>query len=152
VHPGQIDARMTAADMQRLLNSALEQIPGAVGINNHTGSKFTADSKALGRFMEGLQSSHLFFIDSRTTQDSVAYEVARQFRIPAAVRNLFLDDEKDPEAIRGRFRELIADAKTQGSAIGICHFRITTAQVLREVLPTLGAEGVTLVHASELVR
>jgi polysaccharide deacetylase 2 family uncharacterized protein YibQ len=152
VHPGQIDARMDADQIRRLTQAALAQVPGAVGINNHTGSKFTADSHALGRFMEGLRGLGLYFVDSRTTPDSVAYEVAREYRIPAAARTLFLDNDPGPDAIRARFRELIADAKTQGSAIGICHFRPGTAEVLREVLSLLPGEGITLVHVSELVR
>ncbi len=152
VHPGQIDGTMDAAEMRRLMELALAQVPGAVGVNNHEGSKFTSNAKALGRFMEGIQNSGLYFIDSRTTKESVAFEVARQFGIPTAARTVFLDHENEPAAIRAQFQQLMDEARTQGTAIGIGHFRPNTAEALRELLPRLSAEGIELVHASELVR
>jgi len=152
VHPGQLDGGMDAAEIRRLTESALAQVPGAVGINNHEGSKFTTNAKALGRFMDGIRDSGLFFINSRTTTESVAFEVARQFGIPTAACSLFLDSDSDPGAIRAQFGQLIGEAKAHGSAIGICHFRKNTAEILRETLPKLPGEGVELVHVSELVR
>ncbi len=152
VHPGQLDGGMDSAELRRLTESALAQVPGAVGINNHGGSKFTANAKALGRFMEGIKDSHLFFVDSRTTRESVAFEVARQFGIPTVARTLFLDHDNDPAAIRAQFQQLMDEARKQGSAIGICHFRPNTAEFLRENLPRLAAEGIELVHVSKLVR
>jgi len=152
VHPGQLDGGMDAAEIRRLTESSLSQVPGAVGINNHQGSKFTTNAKALGHFMEGIEDAGLFFIDSRTSPESVAFEVARQFGIPTAACSLFLDNDSDPAAIRAQIDQLISQAKAQGNAIGICHFRQSTAEVLREILPKLSGEGVQLVHASELVR
>lgn len=151
-HPGQITIAMDSAEIQSLTHAALAQVPGAVGINNHTGSKFTADAEAMRRFMQGIEGSGLYFIDSRTTPNTVATDVAREFRIPAAARTLFLDHDNGEADIRARFAELLQEARVQGSAIGICHFRPTTAAVLRELLPRLEAEGIRLVHASELVR
>lgn len=151
-HPGQINTGMDAAEIHSLTKAALAQVPGAVGINNHTGSKFTADADAMRLFMAGIQDSGLYFIDSRTTPNTVASEVAREFRIPAAARTIFLDHDNADENIRARFQELIQEARAQGSAIGICHFRPNTAVVLRDLLPQLQAEGIQLVHASELVR
>jgi polysaccharide deacetylase 2 family uncharacterized protein YibQ len=65
---------------------------------------------------------------------------------------LFLDNDEDPAKIRAQIEQLIGMAKSQGQAIGICHFRDTTAKTLREMLPTIAASGVQLVHASELVK
>ena len=65
---------------------------------------------------------------------------------------MFLDNQKDHDYIRGQFQHLLDVAKEQGRAIAICHFRPDTAEVLGEVLPQLEGEGVTLVHASELVQ
>lgn len=151
-HPGQISTGMDAAEIHALTQAALAQVPGAVGINNHTGSKFTADAEAMRRFMQGIAGSGLYFIDSRTTPNTVAGEVAREFRVPAAVRTLFLDHDNEEAQIRARFDELIQEARAQGSAIGICHFRPNTATVLRDMLPQLTSAGIQLVHASELVR
>lgn len=151
-HTGQLDTVMTLADIRRLTHQALAQVPGAVGINNHTGSKFTANAEALDRFMRVVDDTGLFFVDSRTTPKSRAYDLALQFGIPAAERTLFLDHDNAPDAIRARFRELMHRAQAQGSAIGICHFRPNTALILREMLPQLDAKGIDLVPVSELVR
>ncbi len=152
VHEGQIETDMTEAEIRRLMIDALSQVPGAVGVNNHTGSKFTAHGDVLSYFMDGVREEGLYFIDSRTTTDSLAYEVAREFGVPSAYRDIFLDHENDIEKIRARFNELMAAARRDGSALGICHFRPNTAAVLREKLPELRLAGIELVHASELVR
>ncbi len=151
-HDGQLEINMTETDIHRLMTDALSQVPGAVGTNNHMGSKFTAHADALSYFMDGVREQGLYFIDSRTTTDSRAYEVAKEFSIPSAYRDIFLDHDNDIEKIRVRFRELMEVAQRDGSAIGICHFRPNTAFVLREKLPELRLAGIELVHASELVR
>lgn len=152
LHDGQLNLGMGEDEIRRLTRDALSQVPGAVGVNNHTGSKFTSVARGLALFMEEVLEQDLYFVDSVTVADSRAYEIARAFGVPSASRDLFLDNESDPEAIRGRFRELVELAKSRGSAIGICHFRANSAAVLAEVLPGLAAEGVQLVHASELTR
>lgn len=151
-HEGQIETDMNESDIQRLLTDALSQVPGAVGVNNHMGSKFTAHADVLSFFMEDTLAEGLFFIDSRTTPDSVAYDVATEHGVPSASRDLFLDHDNDRDEIRGRFRQLMATARRDGSAIGICHFRPNTALVLREMLPELRLGGIELVHVSELVK
>lgn len=151
-HEGQIETHMSEPDIRRLMSEALAQVPAAVGVNNHMGSKFTAHADALSLFMAGLREEGLFFVDSRTTADSRAYQVAKVHGIHSAYRDLFLDHENDLESIRERFRELMDTAKRDGSAIGICHFRPNTASVLREMLPELRLAGIELVHVSELVR
>ena len=150
-YEGQLDIDMSDADITRLTVDALAQVPGAIGVNNHTGSRFTRHPTALALFMDAIADEDLYFIDSLTTPDSRAHDMARAFGIPAAHRDLFLDHDDDPAMIRQRFRELIDRARAQGSAIGICHFRRNTARILREMLPELVEQGVELVHASELV-
>ena len=152
LHEGQIETHMNESDIQRLMLEALAQVPRAVGVNNHMGSKFTADADALSLFMVGVREEGLFFVDSRTTTDSHAYQVAKAYGIPSAYRDLFLDHDNDLESIHKRFRELMDTAIRDGSAIGICHFRPNTASVLRAMLPELRLAGIELVHASELVR
>ena len=152
LHEGQIETHMNESDIQRLMLEALAQVPRAVGVNNHMGSKFTADADALSLFMVCVREEGLFFVDSRTTKDSHAYQVAKAYGIPSAYRDLFLDHDNNLESIHKRFRELMETAKRDGSAIGICHFRPNTASVLREMLPELRLAGIELVHASELVR
>jgi len=151
-HEGQIETDMNEADIHRLVTHALSQVPGAVGVNNHQGSKFTAHADVLSFFMEDTLAEGLFFIDSRTTRDSVAYDVAVEHGVPSAYRDLFLDHDNARDEIRSRFRQLMATARRDGSAIAICHFRPNTALVLREMLPELRMGGIELVHVSELVK
>jgi uncharacterized protein len=151
-HDGEITTAMDAGRIANLTRDALRQVPGARGINNHTGSKFTRDAEALGHFLAAIQGEGLYFIDSRTTPLTRGLEVARGMRIPSAQRDLFLDHVNDMESIRARFHEVMLLAETQGQAIAICHFRPNTAAVLAEMLPELERRGIELVHASEFVR
>ncbi|MBN2310193.1 MAG: divergent polysaccharide deacetylase family protein [Candidatus Hydrogenedentes bacterium] len=149
--PGSIKIAMTKDEIRALTEKALAQVPGAVGVNNHTGSKFTADEKSMRAFLELVKERGLYFVDSRTTAETVAYTLAQELGVPSAERDVFLDNEADVGKIRTQLTELVDTAKEQGAAIGICHFRPKTAQALAEFLPTLEESGVTLVHASELV-
>jgi hypothetical protein len=148
--PGQITTRMTREQILERTNHALAQLPEAVGVNNHMGSVFTADAAAMTTFLECIKDKPLFFIDSRTTSRSKAYETAKKIGIPTACRDVFLDHRNDPNYIIAQFNHLMAVAKEQGRAIGICHFRPNTVQVLAQMLPQLERNGIKLVHASEL--
>ncbi len=150
--PGQLNTNMAKEEIERLTADAIGQVPGIVGVNNHTGSKFTEDVEGLTYFMNVVKQKGLFFVDSRTLGTSKAYAVARAMGVRAGQRNIFLDNSADPVKIRAAFQKLISRAKTHGQAIGIGHFREKTVAVLSEELPKLKAEGVTLVHVSELVQ
>lgn len=150
--PDQLTTRMNEEEMQECLDAALANVPGAAGLNNHTGSKFTADADAMERLLHGVKRRGLFFIDSRTTTDTVAETVARELGVPTASRAVFLDNESEPDAIRAQVAALVDAAESGAPAIGICHFRATTAALLPEILRFLETKGVTLVHASELVQ
>jgi len=150
--PCTVTAKMPEAKITRLLNKALDYVPNAVGVSNHMGSMFTANMVATDALIAAIQKLGLYFIDSRTTDKTRAYELAEKAGIPAASRNVFLDNEADPKAIQKEFDRLIQLALEQGSAIGICHFRPVTAAFLKEALPQLKGKGVELVHASELVQ
>lgn len=157
LNPGQINVAMNEAEIKQLTADALRQVPHAVGINNHTGSKFTTDAKAMALFINAIKDDNLFFVDSKTASDTKAYEIAKAFGIPTAKSNLFLDNPQENEEaliqeIRSRFDEIIQLALDEGEAIAICHFRPTTAKLLTELIPTLQSRGIELVHASELVQ
>jgi hypothetical protein len=150
-YPGQINTTMTREEITEGTVQALKQIPHVAGVNNHTGSKFTGDAMRMEIFLEVLKDRKLFFVDSYTQPDSLAWKVAQSLKVPSDRRDVFLDNEADPAAIRAQFEKLITLAKKRGEAIGIGHFRGATAETLKELLPLLEKEGVTLVHASELV-
>ncbi len=151
--PGTVFTRMEKEEIQKLTNAAIDQIPHVVGINNHTGSKFTSDREKMGYVLEVLQSRDLYFIDSVTINTTVAFNVAREMGVPSGRRDVFLDDSTDLASVRRQFAILLETAQEQGTAIGIGHFQCpATAKVLAEEIPKLAEAGIELVHASELMQ
>jgi len=148
---GQVAVGMSQEVMRRLVDDALSQVPGAVGLNNHMGSLFTRTEAAVTTLMAALKDTPLFFIDSRTTAQTKAFDAAQAAGIPSASRKVFLDNEQDPAYIRTQLAELVAVAKEQGRAIGIGHCKPVTADVLADALPGLAQQGVRLVHVSEVL-
>ncbi len=150
--PGQLELAMDKAAVQRLTREALAQVPGARGVNNHTGGVFVRDHEKMVWFMEIVRDAGLFFVDSRTVGSTRGYAAAVQLGVRAANRDVFLDNDSNPAKIRAQFEELAGRALAQGRAVGIGHFRPNTVAVLAEMLPGLARRGITLVHVSELVQ
>lgn len=150
-HAGMITTTMEAAAITEHTAAALAAVPGIVGVNNHTGSKFTEDEAGMRSVMALLKERGLYFIDSRTSAQSVAPAMAREAGVPVAVRDVFLDNEADTGYIAQQFAMLIDKAKERGYAIGICHFRPVTLEAMRTLVPQLKSEGIELVHASAFV-
>jgi polysaccharide deacetylase 2 family uncharacterized protein YibQ len=133
-----------------LLN--LRAVPGVTGVNNHMGSRFTRDEKGMRIVLEELRSRGLFFVDSRTTPDSVGYRLAGQMGLRRGERDLFLDRSgswrDSEEYVRKQWDELVHVALTKGHAIGIGHPKDGTINVLTELIPRLKQEGVALAPVS----
>ncbi|HEX8765873.1 MAG TPA: divergent polysaccharide deacetylase family protein, partial [Candidatus Acidoferrum sp.] len=124
----------------------------AVGVNNHQGSGATSDTALMRELMPVLRDRHLFYIDSRTTAATVAYETAQSSRVPSAFRNVpFLDDVTEVAAVRKQLELAFDGAREKGEAVAIGHPHPATLEALREVLPNAQAQGVRLAFASELV-
>lgn len=150
--PGGVTAAMSDAEIQAAVRSGLASVPGAVGVNNHMGSKGTADRRLMRAVIEVVREAGLFFIDSRTTPATVAEAVAADHGVPTAARAVFLDNEDEDAAIRAQLRRLIALARERGAAIAIGHVRRRTAAVLTSMLDEFDRAGVALVLPSTLVR
>lgn len=149
--PGALVSGMSARAAAAATRDALEQVPGATGLNNHMGSAVTADRKIMGAVVEELAERGLYFLDSRTSAESVGFEVARSAGVPAARRDLFLDQTDERAAIGEALENLAVIARSRGAAIGIAHPRPATLVALREGLPRLAAEGVEVVPVSFLL-
>ena len=106
--------------------------PKATYTNNHTGSKFTANTKAMNNLMKALKKYNFTFVDSRTTAKSVAKKTAFDHNVPFLTRNIFLDNKQDKSYIQGQLMKAINIAKKEGSAIAICHPRNITLKTLKE--------------------
>ena len=149
----QLEAGMSGEEVARALNGMLESVPTASGVNNHEGSLATTDAKLMGELMPLLKHRDLFFVDSRTTAATVAFEEAERAGVRSGFRNVpFLDDLQDVAAIRRQLELALRGAKERGAAIAIGHPHAETLRALKEVLPRAEAEGVRLVFVSELVK
>ena len=149
--PVELRVGMSAGEVHRLLDEMLAQVPHAVGVNNHEGSLATAQPQLMAEVMEDLHRRSLFFIDSRTTVATVAYNAAKQAGVPAASRKVFLDDVESRESILRQLDLAARDAASEGSAIAIGHPHPVTIAALIEGLPRLKSR-VRIVFASTLVR
>ncbi len=135
--PGALCLDMDFDSMLRILKKDLDAVPGAVGVNNHMGSKFTTSKRAMEMVLTEIKRRDLFFVDSRTTKDTVAYASARSLGIPAAERAVFLDHDPQEKAIRKEVNRLVKLSMERGSAIAIGHPTSNTWKVLYEELPRL---------------
>jgi uncharacterized protein len=143
---------MPEAEVSQLVDQFLQSVPGALGVNNHQGSKATSDPTLMAELMPVLRDHHLFYIDSRTTAATVAYDTAQSSGVASAFRNVpFLDDVPEAGAVRKQLALALRDAREKGQAIAIGHPHTGTLQTLREMLPNAQSQGVRLVFASELV-
>jgi hypothetical protein len=149
--PGALLAAMSPDDLIAQLNRNLDALPGVKGVNNHMGSRLTAESTRMYQVFSVLKERRLFFVDSRSTVATVCRPSARMFQVPFAERDIFLDHFQDAGFVRKQFKALIREAEKHGQAVAIGHPYPVTVDIFREVLPAL-KKRVTLVSASKIVR
>jgi hypothetical protein len=154
VNPGEdaLFVKYDDTEIRRRFDQLLAMIPYVSGTNNHMGSRFTEDARALAPVMASLQEKGLFFIDSLTTGRSRVSEVANQYGVPTMNRDVFLDNVAEVDAITREIRRLEGKARRNGMAIGICHPYPETLEALKRELPGLTARGVTVVPVSVLLQ
>jgi uncharacterized protein len=143
---------MNAGQVRSILASMLATVPHATGVNNHQGSRATADPALMNTLMAAIRERDLYFIDSRTTAATVAYDAAESAGVPAASRKVFLDDTPTRKAVLVQLALAARDARRDGSVIAIGHPHPETIAALAEGVPRLRADGIQLVFASDLVR
>jgi polysaccharide deacetylase 2 family uncharacterized protein YibQ len=148
--PGALTLSMSREQFIQALKQDLASVPYVAGVNNHMGSLLTRDPTAMRWLMGSLREAGLFFIDSRTTDGTVAEKVAREQLVASARRHVFLDYLRDSEVVRKQLATLVVTARREGDAIGIAHPYPETLAILMEELPKLQAEGIELVPASAL--
>jgi polysaccharide deacetylase 2 family uncharacterized protein YibQ len=150
--PGAITLDMDETEIKQTVMDDLAAIPHVAGVNNHEGSLITRHPGDLAWIMQALHAAgNYFYLDSYTTDESVAYQVAREQGVPAARRNVFLDDVDSEAAVRAEWRRLLAMARKHGFALGIGHPKAVTLSVLEDVLSRLDEEKVELVPVSRIV-
>lgn len=151
MEPGLIHMDMSRRDLAEELHEALAMVPGARGVNTHRGSLLTRHPGHMDWLMQELKAvGGLYFVDSYTTAQSIALQIAREHALPAARRDVFLDHDPAPERIHAEFERLKALALRQGQAIAIGHPYPTTLDYLETALAGLEESGFRLVPVSEL--
>lgn len=150
--PGAIKSYMSEEEIRQTVRGSIFNFPYVIGVNNHMGSKITEDREIMKIVLEEIRRYDLFFIDSMTTRNSIAYQVAQEMGVKTAVRTVFLDNESDMEYIKGQMLEVQEIALRDGEAIAIGHSRINTFYVLKRMIPELIKAGIEIVPVSELVK
>ncbi len=138
-------------ELAKRLQAALAKVPYAAGINNHMGSRMTAQREPMAWLMAELQRRHLFFVDSRTSAATVAAAQAQEIGLAHVSRDVFLDDVRTAEAIRAQLQLGIAQAQKQGSAVLIGHPYPQTLEVLEQELPRLHSQGIELINLRQMI-
>jgi polysaccharide deacetylase 2 family uncharacterized protein YibQ len=150
--PGAILMSMSTNQLRVAVHDALDNIPHAIGVNNHMGSKVTADLRTMTWIMQELKIRDMAFIDSRTTTRTVAEDAAAGQGVLTNRRHVFLDNQRDRAAIRRQLEEAVRRCRLEGEIIAIGHLDQVTIEVLAEELPGIARRGADLVRPSKLVR
>ncbi len=149
--PGALTLAMSHEELRQAARQALAAVPGARGVNNHMGSSISAERQAISQVLAVVSEAGLYYLDSRTSADTLGYSVARQFGVPAGERQVFLDTERDPRFIEQQFERLLRLARQRGGVIVIAHPYRETLEILAREIPRARAAGVDFVRLSELL-
>ena len=149
--PGGMTSDMSEVDFKAMLLRDIDAIPHLVGVNNHMGSQLTTLNDPMRWTMDVLKERGLFFIDSRTTAKSVAWQQAVKAGMVGVQRDVFLDHELNRRAIQRQFLKAIARAKYSGHALLIAHPHQISINFLKNNLARLKDRGVQLISVSQLV-
>ncbi len=149
--PDALLANLDEAELRRRAKKALGEIPHAIGTNNHMGSKLTADRQRITWVLQEVKARKFFFVDSRTSKETVAEDEARKLHIPTTRRNVFLDDDKSFAEIEKQWERALALARKDGEALAIGHIYPETVEALERLVPRVKGE-IRFVKASEVVK
>lgn len=153
VSPGEgaIVTGMTEDEIRGALERCLEQVPRATAVNNHMGSRATADADVMMVVLTTLKERGLYWVDSSTTPESKGPLLSRLLGMPVVINNMFLDWEPTRGYIESRLLDAAARARDRGCAVAIGHVSEVFAEALAAVLPDIAAGGVSLVTVDQLV-
>lgn len=149
---GLIRSGMNEEDVRSLVEESLSRVPYVEGVNNHMGSKITQEEPVMRPILDLLKSRDLYFIDSRTTAESIAFDLARKMGLRTAYRNIFLDSSVGLDFSKKKIIDLFRLSQKKGKAIGIGHPFPETLQALRENIHLLKKYKVRPVFASEIIQ
>ncbi|WP_246472698.1 divergent polysaccharide deacetylase family protein [Azospirillum tabaci] len=150
--PQALRVSLDKGEILRRTKAALDSFDGYVGVNNHMGSRFTADHAAMAPVLGEIARRGLLWLDSRTTAKSAGLTIARELQMPFAGRDIFLDNEMTVPAVRSQLAKTEQVARSQGYAIAIGHPHDATIDALASWMPEVQKRGFVLVPVSAVVR
>jgi len=145
---GVLKMNMGEKQVVSAIRTAIAKVPYATGMNNHQGSLLTRHPGHMNWVMKEMGRQGYFFVDSVTSNRSVAKGIAAEEGVPTVKRDVFLDHDIDVKSIKLQFLRLIQIAQEKGHAVGIGHPHPETFQVLKEMLPMLSSLQIELVPVS----
>jgi len=148
--PGAILTDMEEDEIRKIIREDIKQVPGLRGVNHHMGSYFTERRDKMKIVLKELKKHNLFYVDSRTTNLTVAYDLAKEMGVPAAKKSVFLDNDLSLKAIKFQMERLLGIARYSGTAVGIGHPHRETLKVVQDYLYQLKTDF-RVVPVSELV-
>ncbi|MNO16667.1 Divergent polysaccharide deacetylase [compost metagenome] len=150
--PGAILSNMTDGEVRKKVEEAIDNVPFAVGINNHMGSKITGDKRIMSVILDVCRERGLFFVDSKTNYWSVVGEMSGEKGLPELHNDIFLDDVHTEQHITGQFRKIEELLTQRGKCVSIGHVGVKglkTASVLKRIIPEFQSKGITFVGISD---
>lgn len=148
---GMILSRMNEEEIRAMVEDSLERVPYVEGVNNHMGSKITQEEPVMRPILDVLKGKNLYFLDSRTSSNSIAYDLAKKMGLRSAYRNVFLDSPIGADFTKQKMIELCRLAQKTGKAIGIGHPFPETLKALKENIRLLEKYKVKPVFVSQIV-
>lgn len=150
--PNVLMSAMDDQELKSIVSWGLDRFDGFVGVNNHMGSRFTEDPRAMRIVLDQVKAHGLLFLDSRTSAHSVGRRVARELGMAVLERNVFLDNDNDVDKVLHQLEQVERLARKQGFAIAIGHPRDATIEVLKTWVPEAIARGINIVPVSMLLK
>ncbi|AKL97013.1 hypothetical protein CACET_c35820 [Clostridium aceticum] len=151
-----ITTNLSTEQVKSIIREAIEKVPYAVGVNNHMGSKATEDRRIITAIVEVLKENDMYIVDSKTSMTSVIREIAEEYEVPVLERAVFLDNEKNIDAIKKQLELLGEIALKDGYAVGIGHVGpeggVVTAKAIEEMIPVFEKKAIKIVPVSELIK
>lgn len=149
---GAILSHLNDGQIRQAINAALNDVPFVQGVNNHMGSKITTNRTLMRSVLSELKKRNMFFLDSRTHPNSVAFDLARMMGMTTAQRDVFLDSEEDYDFVVKQLNQARAVAKRKGLAVVIGHPYPSTLAALVAEMPKMEQEGFQFVFSTDIVR
>ena len=151
--PGALRTDQGPGEVEALLKAAFATVPGALGMNNHMGSKATADAALMATVIGYLKREGKFFVDSRTTPATVGPRIARELGVPFLERDVFIDVNTGAEEIAAAFAQGVEEARRRGSSVIIGHVQNPgVVAILRAGAKELAEQGVRLARLADVMK